>query len=300
MKSDQRSAISRQPKYRQFCVMCVFIATNNYAYAQDTTAPAQAPERQMNAPQAVRRGNQLLSDGDAVEALLAYDRAKELRPDAREVAFAQGLAHYDLGEFDEARSAFLHAATTANDELADDARYSLATCDHAEALMSQEDPQQSISRLEDAMRQYQNVMANRPDHREARASNYKAASLWRQIKRMLEQQQQQQQQQGDDNNEDQEKEDQENQDQQPSEDQKNQDQQQDQQQQDQDQQQQQSNDDQQDKEQQQQAAAEKEERVSREQAERKLREMMQELRDRQKKRPKPVQRIPVSPVEKDW
>jgi Ca-activated chloride channel family protein len=283
--------------------------------AQEAQAPVPTPAEPIfdaiDASQAVHRGNQLLTSGDAAAALQVYGRAKELRPDAREVAFVQGLAHYDLGEFDKAREAFLQAASTANDELADDARYGLATCDHAEALQSKDDPQKSISQLEDAMRQYQNVLANRPDHKLARESNFKAASTWRQIKQMMQQQQQQQQQQeGDKNKEDQENKDQQQENQQKSEDQQQEQQDQQQQseeQQNQDQQQQQQSEQdqsepqqQEQKDQQEQSATQKQEQVSREQAERKLREMMQELRDRQKRRRQPVQRFPVRPVEKDW
>ncbi len=276
----------------------------------------------LSAPQAVRRGNQELQKGDPTSALRSYLHANELQPDAREVAFVRGLAHYDLGEYDEARDAFLEAAGGDVDELADDARYSLATCDHAEALAAAEDPQQTLSLLEDAMRQYHDVLANRPQHEAARDANFKAASKWRQLKEMLKQQQQEQPQDCDNEsddkekkdqddqekqsknqdkeNEDQEKKEQEQQQSDPS-DEKKEDQQKQKSESSEQQDQQQSDASEQDQEKKEQkAAAEKEERVSREQAERKLREMMQAMRDRQKKRQRPVKKVPVKTVEKDW
>ncbi len=272
----------------------------------------------LSAPAAVREGNRRLLTGSPDTALEAYRHAEELAPDAREVAFVGGLAHYDLAAFDEARRAFERAAGSHDDALADDALYSLGTCDHAEAFEKSDNPEEAMALLESAMKRYRNVLDHRPDHAAARDANFKAASMWRQIKQLMEEQQQQQQESGE--NGEQEPSDEEKQEQQQQEgDQEQQDEQQqsseqesqDQSQESQQQQAQEGNEEQEQKS----AAAEQEdeqqqdeaqpkpdekEQVSREQAERKLREMMQALRDREKARRQQVERMPVRAVEKDW
>jgi len=271
----------------------------------------------------VRDGNRLLRSGDAPAALRNYQRAGELIPHAREVAFLEGLAHFDLKEFDQAREAFERAGPFENDAFADDILYSLGAADHAEALEKLESsPQEAVGLLENAMHRYRDVLSRRGNHQAARDANFKAASMWKQLKQMMQQQQQQQ-----NNPSDQ-------QDKQKDQEQQNQEQQQEQSQ----QQEQESKPDQQDQsleqeEQQQenqsssadtqeqqkesegqtgqpdeneepreeqQASAEKREEATREQAERRLRSMMQAIRDRQKRRPTKVEPLPIKPVEKDW
>jgi len=272
----------------------------------------EAPKPPISAPKAVREGNLLLKAGDAASALEHYRQAETAQPSAREIAFDRGLGHYALGQFDEARQAFEKAAGGAGDALADDAVYSAGACDHAEALAGGANPKAALSKLENAMQRYQSVLSRRPEHQPARDANYKAASMWRELKQKLEQQKQQQQQQNDQQDQNQQDENQEKQ--QSSEQQKENEQKQEQSAQ--DQQQQQSQEKQEEKKQQssaeqkenqeeqsKEAQAKEEEQkedVSREQAERKLREMMQALRDRKKLRREAVKKIPISPVDKDW
>jgi len=272
--------------------------------------------KQASAPHLVRQANRLLLDDKPAEALGEYEKAEALRPDAREIAFGEGLARYKLGEYDKARDAFNRAAGGAADALADDALYSLGTCDHAEALAAQ-DPKAAVSKLESAMRDYQNLLSHRPDHPAARDANLKAASYWRQLKQQLQQQQQQQQQNSDQNKDQNQDEPQQQQDSEQNKDQ--QDQQQDQNQEHQSQQQQQADEqqekEQQEQKQQQQQSADKEQQQkeeqmqqqqaeekddSREQAERKLREMMQALRERKKLRREEIKTPAYRPTEKDW
>ncbi len=298
---------------------CSSLCAEEIVVPEETSAVAE-PDRSfegMTAPDAVREGNRLLLDGNAPIALKAYAQAKDLRPDAPEVPFVEGLAHYALGDYESARTAFQRAAASDDDRLAGDALYSIGTTYHAEALESSQDPQVAIEKLENAMQRYREVLADRPDHAVARDANYKAATLRRQIKQMLEQQQQQQQQDGECDNE---KEGEDQQEQQNSSESQQEENEQDQQQQnssesqeDQQQQQQsqdgdseqqaQSSDSEEDQEQQQaqpESGEEEEERVSREQAERQLREMMQALRERQKERRPRKQPAKIAPVEKDW
>jgi len=287
---------------------CVLAAV---CLARAEAPPSPRPMR--SAHQAVHDGNRLLLGNNPTAALDAYGEAEKLQPDAREIAFVQGLAHYELGEYDQAREAFQKAAGSEEDDLAADARYSAGTCDHAEALSATQDPQRSLSKLESAMQQYHHVLSRRPDHAAARDANFKAASLWREIQQQLQQQQQQKQPSDQNEQNDEEK----NDDQQPSQpkdqeqeqqqdqqqQQSNQQQNQEQQQRDTQQKQAQSSDEPKDKQpqpQQAEAQEQQQERVSREQAERQLREMMQALKDRKKLRREEAQRVPISKVDKDW
>jgi len=288
-------------------------ALMGFAAATIARAGDEASKPPISAPKAVREGNLLLKAGDPASALEHYRQAETVQPSAREIAFDRGLGHYALGQFDEARQAFEQAAGGAGDALADDAVYSAGACDHSEALVGGANPKAALSKLENAMQRYQSVLSRRPEHQPARDANYKAASMWRELKQKLEQQKQQQQQQNDQQDQNQQNENQEKQ-QQSSEQQKDNEQKQEQSAK--DQQQQQSQEKQEEKKQQssaeqkenqeeqsKEAQAKEEEQkedVSREQAERKLREMMQALRDRKKLRREEVKRVPISPVDKDW
>lgn len=272
-------------------------------------ADEPSPKAPVPASRSVREGNRFLQGGNPAAALERYREAKLVEPTAREIAFDEGLAHYALGEFDEARESFDRGAAGEADALADDAVYSAGTCDHTQALGQGADPKQSLGKLEDAMQRYQSVLSRRPEHQAARDANRKAATLWREIKQQMQQQEQSQDQSQD--GESQQREEQ-------SESQQQQEQQQKQQQDESHEQQSSaSQQEQQEKTQEQQASAdqppengeeeqqaaearEKEEEVSREQAERKLREIMQAMKDRNKHRREEVRRAPPSPVEKDW
>ena len=254
------------------------------------TAPPGGKFAKLSAPEAVAEGNEELLAGHAGLALQAYEHAERLRPGTREIAFATGLAHYERGAFDEAREAFRRVAGGEQDDLAADAQYSLATCDHAEALQNMDNPELAMERFESAMRQYHDVLADHPMHEPARDANYKAASMWRQIKQQ--QKEEQKKQDGDENKDNEDKNDDE---QQKSDNQDNDNEKKNQEPKDSDQQ-----DQDQQEEQKEQSSEQKEQRVSREQAERKLREMMQAMREREKKRAEKVQLVRPRRVEKDW
>ena len=256
--------------------------------AQD---PAQPPK--LATPQdMVLEGNRQLMAGVPQEALDLYRQAGEQAPDAREIAFGKGLAHYELGAYADARSAFQEVLGLGHDVLSDDANYSLGTCDHAEALAQIEsNPQATVGLLESALDRYQQVLEQRPDHAFAREARMKAASLRRLIKEQLEQQQQESSQ--DSDNEDKEEENSRDDQQQSPQDQEQDSKQQ------QDQSESPSGEDK-DKETESQPKKMDEQQQSREQAQRKLREMMQAMKQRQKQRKQPVQTLRFAPVEKDW
>ncbi len=293
--------------------------------AQPTDAPADSqPESKgidnalagLTARKAVHEGNRRLLANDPTGALEAYRHAEEQSPNASEIAFVEGLAQFDMKAYEQAREAFEASAATSTGPLANDARYSLGTCDHAEALDHLDDPQAALPLIEKAIRRYQGVLADDTEHDAARDAMLKAAAMRRQIKQQM-QQQQQQQQQSDDS---QEKKDDQNQDQQQQQsegDQEKQDQNEQEQGEDQEQKPQDSSEqqegEQQDKpsegqdqqssdaeEQKQPSEAQEKEQVSREQAERKLREMMQAIRDRKKSRREVVRPQAGVAVKKDW
>ncbi|MEK6675212.1 MAG: tetratricopeptide repeat protein [Planctomycetota bacterium] len=295
--------------------------------AQDQTqSPAKDKRADPSVHEIMQDANRMLSEGQSLAALEAYHRAEKLLPDAPEIAFGRGLAHYRLKEMEEAREAFRKAATASDPSLSQDAKYSMATCDHAEALQSSADPQGAVTKLESAMQQYHDVLSANPRHEAAIDANLKAAASWRQLKQLLQQQQQQQQQDGDQKDKDQqEKQDQQQQDKQKQDQKKQEGDKQEQSEKEQqessqeqkdpkssqqeegkeDQEKKQSSAKEEQKEQkpseaQEQQRAEDKEKSSNEQAQRRLREMVQAMQQRKRNRAQQVQPIAPPPTEKDW
>jgi Ca-activated chloride channel family protein len=266
---------------------------------------------QLSARVAVQQGNQQLIEGNAPAALEAYAHAHDLRPDALEIPFVQGLGHFALKEYDEAKTAFEKAATSKDHALADDALYSVGTCYHAEALDKPDEPQAAIEKLENALQRYQSVLASQPQHEAARDATVKAASLRRQIKQMLQQQEQEKSEcdnpkEGEEGEEEKkesessQKNDEKQQEQQQQSDQSEQQEQSDSAEQQQGEQQESEQQQAEGEEQQQMSEAQQQEDASREQAQRRLREMMQDMRERQKQRRSQPQPVRSTPVDKDW
>ena len=276
--------------------LALYLALTGMAVQAEPESPQ--PPNSLDAYEAVHEGNRLLTQGEAAKALELYSQAQQQEPDARELAFVQGLGHYALGEYDAARERFQAAVAGRADALADEALYSEGATYHAQALANMQDAEQALGKLEAAMQRYHGVLANQPNHPAARDANMKAATVWQQLKAQLEQQE------GEPQPSDQDKEG-EKQDGESQDDQKSEEQDQDQQEgqpQDQDQQEP-SESSQQDEEPQtdgEQTETNQQERISREQAERRLREMMQAVRQRKKDRRDPGVLVPVRPVEKDW
>lgn len=257
--------------------------------------PTKTQEPKISAREAVRQGNRFLEAGSPTKALIRYEEARGQQPDAYEIAFVEGLAHYDLKEFSQARGAFERATTSENDTLANDANYSLGTCDHVEAFQQEQDPKAAIGLLESALRRYQSVLERDPDHQAARDAIRKAATLRRRLRQQMQEQPQQQ-----DSEQDQEGE----QSEQKQDKQQQQDGEQDKDQESSDSQEsfdeQQQSEQQEDQEQQRSEVDARQQEASREQAERKLRELMQAIKDRKKMRKPIAQPTPLKPVEKDW
>jgi Ca-activated chloride channel family protein len=174
-----------------------------------TAARAQEPLPS----EVVAEGNRLLEEGKFAEALAAYERAAEARPDAPEVVYNQGVAHYRIGEYEKAADFFRRAMTPGDPALDARSRFNLGNCAYATALQQQLDPQAAIESLEQAIGHYDDALQLTPGDRAARENIERAQRLAEEL-RELQQQQQQQQQQGDQQNEDQEQQEQPQQDQQ--------------------------------------------------------------------------------------
>ena len=321
-----------RPGYILLLTFAVLLGCAAGALGQIEVAPASEAESAAEPPveviesvdphERVRAGNALLEEGKAAEALQAYNAAAEDRPDAAEIAFDQGLSHYELGEYAKARQAFERARLSDRRSVQQRAQYAYGACDHAEAL-TLKDPKETLAKLESAMRQYQDVLAQNVDEdasadpesafvdEAVRDAYFKAGTTWRAIKEMLEQQKQQQNQESDNQQEqsqeqqDQQSEQQDQQSEQQEQEQQAQPQQESQEQQEQQEQQQaQAQAGQQDEQQepQQASAAEQEqqEQASREQALRELRRLMDRQRQRQEQRQETLPPLPLRPVEKDW
>ena len=257
----------------------------------------------------VEEGNRRFNAGEYDTALKSYDGAKAQRPDSLEVDFDRGLSSFSLGQLDEARVAFERVTLSPDTDLAENAMYGIGACDHAEALaQAEQNPKEAVTKLEQAMRRYHDVLSANPDHRLARDANYRAAMKWRRIKEMMEQQQPQQGNEDKDESQDQqEQQDQEQQQgeqdqQQQTEDQDGEPQESDDQQQEQDPQQSDQAQDDEEKSEEEKSAeqAEAKEDPSRDQAARELRRLMDEMRERKQERREPIRKIPAPPLEKDW
>jgi len=266
----------------------------------------------------VEEGNRRFHAGEFDTALESYDGAKAQRPDSLEVDFDRGLSAFSLGQLDEARNAFERVTLSPDTDLAENAMYGIAACDHADALaLAEQNPQEAVAKLEQAMRRYHDVLSANPDHRLARDANYRAAMKWRRIKEMIQEQQPQQGNEDKDESQDQqEQQDQERQQGEQDQQQKNEDRdgepkESDDSQQDQDPQDQEPSDDQQeqdpqrsdpqqDEEKKSAEPAEAKEDPSRDQAARELRRLMDQMRERKQERRQPIREASAPPLEKDW
>lgn len=277
------------------------------------TEATEQPADNRTARQLVREGNQKLQSGEPETAIDLYDRARRIKPEAAEIAFDQGLAHFRRGDYEKAREAFNEAVHAENAQLADDALYGMAASEHAAALQVPQ-PDQAIPMLEDAMMKYQDVLSHQPGYDAVRDAHFKAVEKWRQLKQLQEQQQQQQQQQQEQDEQDQEDQE-EQQDQQPQQQEADQQQESEQQDQQEAQQQNQQQEQQQPDEQQQQQSAEEQQQEqsqeqpadadpapdeNKEQARRELRRLMDHMRQRKQNRQEPPAPVQPSRPDKEW
>lgn len=166
----------------------------NSSGASTPASPATASTARANTPphQLVDEGNRLFDQGDIAAAIDKYRQALPARPDSQELAFDMGLAQLKLGDYDAARESLRSAALSPKPELADNARFALGLCDHAEALsMAQTNPSGALDHAQNAIRQYHDVLTHDPQHAAARDAWHKGAAFWRQLSQQMQQQPQQ-------------------------------------------------------------------------------------------------------------
>lgn len=138
----------------------------------------------------IEKGNQALAAGKADDALKAYDRAAEKRPDDPTVRFDRGAALFSLKRYPEAQKEFQRAAEAHDPGLRADAYYNMGNAEFEQ------------KRYQDALEAYKRTLGLRPDDRRAKW-NLELA-----LKQIEEQKQQQKQQQQSQNQKDQKKQDQ--------------------------------------------------------------------------------------------
>jgi Ca-activated chloride channel family protein len=279
------------------------------------SASGAAGQSSLAAANWVSRGNQALVEKKYDEALEFFRKAEVDLPDAAEIAYDCGIAHYRKGDFDKAREAFGNALRTRDPKLEAKAKFNLGNCAYSTALQKLTDLPGAIDELRKSINYWRDSLELNPGDDAAR-QNIETAQLLikdlldkekkRQEEEQKKQQEQQQQDQKDQKDqEDQKQDQQQQQDQQKKDEQKNsKDQEQDQQQQQQDQQKQnkdKKDKDKQKKDQPQKSGQKKQDQMSREDAERQL----QAIRDKERARRDDRRKQEAlfggrPPVDKDW
>ncbi|MCG8408287.1 MAG: tetratricopeptide repeat protein [Phycisphaerales bacterium] len=153
---------------------------------------AAAADAQRSAAKFVEQGNQHLKDEQYIEALGAFDKAREKQPASAEVAYNRGVALYRLGRNQEAETAFQDALRPDQPELEASAKFNLGRCAHATAMADLTDMEKSINDLSRAIGFYKDALQLRPDDKDAEHNIAQAQRLQQYLKKKLELQKQQQ------------------------------------------------------------------------------------------------------------
>jgi tetratricopeptide (TPR) repeat protein len=127
----------------------------------------------------IEKGNQALNAGKADDALKAYDRAAQARPDDPTVRFDRGAALYALKRYPEAQKEFQRAAEAHDSKLRADAYYNMGNAQYQQ------------KRFKDALEAYKRALGLRPEDRRAK---WNLELALRQIAQQKQQQKQKQQQ----------------------------------------------------------------------------------------------------------
>lgn len=139
----------------------------------------------------VRQGNTALDKGEYDKALEAYRQAEVSKPDAPELAFNEGIAHYRLRDFAKARELFGKALATRDLRLEGKAKFNLGNCKYSEALEKMSNLQEAIDHLRGAIEHYLDSLEIAPEDRDARANIESAQLLIKDLLDKLKNQQQQ-------------------------------------------------------------------------------------------------------------
>lgn len=138
----------------------------------------------------IATANHNYASGKYEEALRGYEAALAAVPEGLRAELLHNLAaaHYKLGNFQDAREAWIRAAGMRDARFEAAARYNLGNCDYAEALRiaadsgGQVDASRLVELLERAQRQYQDAIALDPALHDARANLELAERLIRYIR----------------------------------------------------------------------------------------------------------------------
>ncbi len=202
-RTEQRRPRKEAPKDASMPTARSIVSTVLILLFLSATAFAQsippAPDDLRAAARAVKEGNKLLMDGGYSEALEKYDEAHGKAPDAPEVAYDRGLAHYRLQQFDKAATAFQDAIKPGHPELEAKAKYNLGRCAHAEALARKfDDPQHpdelsnAVNDLGKAVAFYNDALQLAPKDVDAQTNKAAAERLKAFLEQMLQQQKKEQ------------------------------------------------------------------------------------------------------------
>ncbi len=159
------------------------LLTGSIALAQDEDARSM-----------VSRANRLFAEGEFVAALEAYREAEVTLPESPELAYNQGVAHYKLGDYSQARDAFNRALLTRDLGLEAKIKFNLGDVAYASALEKQADLQEAIDLLKTAVGHYRDALELDPEDQDAKANIQMAQLLFKDLLDKLKQQQEQQQQ----------------------------------------------------------------------------------------------------------
>ncbi len=145
----------------------------------------------------VADANALYATGQFQEALDIYARLAEQQPENAELQFNQGAAQFQLGNLDDAKSAFQTAGQQSdNPFLQALAAYNLGNCAVQEAQgEAQEDPEKAIKTLFQGVRHFKDALARDKELEEAANNLELARQGIRQLREQLKEQQKQQQEQ---------------------------------------------------------------------------------------------------------
>ncbi|MFO0972413.1 MAG: tetratricopeptide repeat protein [Phycisphaerae bacterium] len=130
----------------------------------------------LTAVSALNEGNAALAAGKYDAALAAYKRAGVEAPDAAEVSYNQGIAHYRLDHLDDARKAFGDALRTRDPALEAKAKYNLGNCAYRTALQRLTDLPGAIEELQRAIDYWRDALELTPGDRATR-ENIETAQL---------------------------------------------------------------------------------------------------------------------------
>ncbi len=167
--------------------------------------PAQQPADETVAAAATawaltHAGNEHFAAGRYDEALAAYEAAAKAASAGVEAAVPPALlhdlaaAHYKRGAYDEARALWTRAKGLGDASFEARMRYNLGNCDYAQALAAaqEQDGQQALDRLQDAIGTYREALRLDPSLADARANLELAHRLRQELKQQQQEQEQQQ------------------------------------------------------------------------------------------------------------